>query len=108
MNADEKDGSLGGDCLDIDFATPEEAIKVANLVNFYKAVYSGYGSKWSKAFNISSVQDGLEFAKNGFGPSKWFDLNALGNKTAVDIYSPELNAQGLEIFKDWLNSLQDR
>lgn len=105
VNKTEKGGQATGNFLEIDFPTPLEAIKVANLINFYKAVYAGYGTS-NKSFNISSVQGGLEFAEDGV--FDMVDLNALGASTAMNKYSKELNAKGLSTLCDRLNEMDDR
>lgn len=105
VNVDASQEKLGGNYLEIAFPTELEAIKVANLINFYKHVYAGYGTS-SKSFNISSVQGGLEFAEDGFMDG--IDLNALGSTSAVEKYSSQFNAQGLSILCDWLNEMEGR
>lgn len=54
VNSVDQDNELQGNFLGINFNTPEEAIKMANLINFYKEVYAGYGTS-EKSFNISAL-----------------------------------------------------
>jgi len=52
VNGDKKDGRFIGNFLPLDFK-PEEAIKMANLVNYYSQIYRGFGTS-NKSFNIST------------------------------------------------------
>lgn len=95
------DGTKTDNMLPIDFTTPEEALKVANLINFYKKVYAGLGTS-NTSFNISAFGGDLEFAEDGVMDR--MDRTALDRKDALK-YSPALSGGNLVAFCDRLNDM---
>lgn len=90
-----------GNILEIDFHSPADALKMANLINFYQEIYKGYGSSEDKPFNISWMGSDLEFAEAGIDP---IDIDALPNGVANEQYGIHNNRDMLTL-KDWLNGL---
>ncbi len=100
LNGKQADGTHKKDMLPIKFMTEEDALRVANLVNFYKKYYKGLGTS-DQAFNISAYGNDLEFAEDGV--MDWMDLTALDSKDAL-AYSKDLAGNNLNAFAVWLNN----
>lgn len=100
MNAEKADGTHVNNLLPVKFTSEEDALRVANLVNFYKKYYTGLGTS-NQSFNISAFGNDLEFAEDGV--MDWMDLTALDSKDAL-AYSKDLAGNNLNAFAVWLNN----
>lgn len=106
QNAIQQWDQMVNNLLDISFPTLEEAIKMANLVNFYRKAYYGNGIDrlFSDPFQVTSSWN-LIFNN---GKALWaVSSRALWKKEAADYSLQELtNKRNMNIFKNWLNSMK--
>lgn len=96
QNEKSESGTLENNFLNVNFPTLEEALRVANLINFYRQSYAWYGN-WKKPFNESAGD--LEFSDGAW------DSRALNVKKLNGVLDTLINRGRMVVFKDWLNTM---